>query len=528
MCHSASTPVTDRPQLVSCVILVCSTQLEGCRGDFCDFDVGKKVRDEEDRKRFIHKAARAAGAASGLAENLTPLRLKIMSLDDDLIGGDLGSGVPTAVGVRPGGRGPKVTRHTDTASEQYAIPYKAVVQARQERTLVEAFLRRYSRGEKGNYCRFGEDGMEGRYLIGGRFPGVYYRPVKVCSTCHMVYTLVDQARARALLRMRGDGGRGGGKHRRLDRKFASSAPEVASFGSGDQSSSTAVLAAARPEADDGFEHSPQALSLAEARKAIDAVSQGDVSELRSFCRPPAAVVHVASAAVALLDGIKSSDNAGLASWTHARAALGSSDFFSRLQTLDPRTLTRCQLRALEPVLESPGFRPEAVRAFSNAAANMSLWVLGVVQANQWMMGRGHPRRNIVPAADDIIGWGKRTGAGRGRGGGCASVASFQEPALPAPVRRVEQEQPRRRRQGSPSPWRTAGRKRRRFEIYAMKARIENNGLATSPMLDRGTIGLDCSQDESTVHATPTSQAERNCQDFRGAGQIRKGEILSLG
>ena len=429
-------------------------QVEGCRGDFCDFDVGKRVREEETHRNFVEKAARAAGAANGLVENLSPLRLKIISMDNE----DLGDAPPApAAVVRPGGRGPRVARHPDLTSERFDIPYKSVVQARQERPLAEAFLRRYARGESGGYHQY-LDGGEGDepYLVGGKYPGVYYRPVRVCSNCHMVYTLVDEARARALQKVR-RGGRGSGRQH-LSPRASTKHPERRD----DEDTETKTTAnkqllsstdksdgeGGTPSADspatgedkrlafsassDGYEHSTQALSLAEARKAMDVISQGDISELRSFARPPAAVAHVVSVAMILLEGKRSGrvSEAASVSWVVARAAMGRGEFISRLRSFDPRTVTHQQMSAVTPALERSSLDPAIVRPLSNAAGNLCLWILGAIQARRWLTGSGHARTNTVPTTDDIRRWGythlrKKRGAP-----GCASAGVQQEPPFP--------------------------------------------------------------------------------------------------
>lgn len=437
------------------------------------------MREEENRKHFIAKVARAAGAPGGIAENLSPFRLNILSLDDEVvhekIPGIGASGVAVD-GVKTDGRGPRGTRHSDGSSEQYDIPYKAVVQARQERVLVGAFLRRYARGEDKAYVKLERGGDEQRYLVGGKFPGVYYRPVKVCSNCHMVYALIDGARAQALRRVRGGGGGGCGggesigRRQRTEGKLGPSRPAI-----GDatrdivdsmalqkdpvsEGHSTAVKLSLRlgdgktveddsktdcPERKDAdFEHSPQALSLKEARRAIGTVTQGDVSELRSLSRPPSAIAHVASVAIALLEQ-RRNDDIPLASWAHAKIAMGRSDFFLRLRMINPRAVTRCQLRAADPAVESPSFRPRTIRPFSNAAANLCLWVLGVVQANRWMTGNGHVRTNIVPPGDYTKGLGNGSDAvGQGY---CATTTWFQNPSFYPPLLPVERQRLRRKR-----------------------------------------------------------------------------------
>lgn len=467
--------------------LLMMLQVEGCRGDFCDFDVGKRVREEETHRNFVEKAARAAGAANGLVENLSPLRLKIISMDHE----NLGDAPPAAAAVvRPGGRGPRVARHPDLTSERFDIPYKSVVQARQERPLAEAFLRRYTRGENGEYHQYLDGGGgDEPYLVGGKYPGVYYRPVRVCSNCHMVYTLVDEARARALRKVR-RGGRGGGrqylsprasveKSERCDekdterlstdnKKLLSRADKGDGEGEGPSTDSPAVGEDKRlaiSASSDGYEHSSQALSLAEAREAMDAISQGDISELRSFVRPPAAVAHVASVAMILLEGKRSGrvSDAASVSWVDARAAMGRGEFISRLRSFDPRTVTHQRMGAVIPALERSSLDPAVVRPLSNAAGNLCLWILGAIQANRWLAGSGHTRTNTVPAADDIRRWGythlrKKRGAP-----GCASAGVQQEPPFPHQQSQTGRHlTPERSRWASPSRA-PAKRKRGRVE-----------------------------------------------------------------
>lgn len=471
-------------------------QLEGCRGDFCGFDVGMRVREEEKHRHFIEKAARAAGAENGLVENLSPLRLKIISMDSE----DLEDGSPastTAAAVRPDGRGPRVARHSDLNSERLDIPYKAVVQARQERPLVESFLRRYARGEDGEYHMHLDGGAgDEPYLVGGTYPGVYYRPVRVCSKCYMVYTLVDEARAQALRKVRRSrGGRGRRQHAvtptvglnqsACDAKAVENLPasdrELASAGNGGdmgqrRSASSPTTAGdgelALSVSNDGYEHSLLAVSLAEARQAMDVISQGDISELRSFVRPPIAVSHVASIAMSLLEG-KSNAKATPAapvSWPVARAAMGRGDFTSRLRAFDPRTVTTQQLSAVLPALERSSLDPAVVRPLSNAAGNLCLWILGVIQANRWLTGSGHVRTNTVPADDDTNRWGfdylrKKRSPPNG---------THQE--QPFPQQRLQAGEPLT--QGRPrwaSPSREAARRKRgRVENHARRQAPSNN------------------------------------------------------
>ncbi|CAM9344055.1 unnamed protein product, partial [Hapterophycus canaliculatus] len=497
-----------------------STQLEGCRGDFCEFDVSQRVREEEAHTNFVEKVARAAGAANGLIENLSPLRLKIISMENEDPGdGALGS--LTAGVVKPGGRGPRAARHSDTNSELLDIPYKAVVQARQERPLVEAFLRRYARGEDGDYHRYLDGGHRDEpYLVGGKYPGVYYRSVKVCSNCHMVYTLVDEARFRALQKARrGEGaGRGVGRRQRRTARVLGSNQSACESKGAESTSSAEALPAAYGEGVDrdrgadnafveespglaisgpggGHEHSLLTVSLAEARRAMDAISQGDISELRSLVRPPAAVEHVTSIALSLLEEASINDKtiAASSSWVAARAAMCRGDFLSKLRTLDPRSVTRQQISAVMPALGRSNLDPAVVRPLCNAAGNICLWILGVIQAHHWLTGSGHSRANTVPAEDDIRRWGHDLGRRRGTGHD-ASVGVLRE--QPFPQQRSRAGRLRnldRTRWGSP-PGVQARRKRDRAEsrtdIEAQRksnkcGRAEGGSVSLEPATIRG-------------------------------------------
>lgn len=465
-----------------------------------------RVREEEKHRHFIEKAARAAGAENGLVENLSPLRLKIISMDSE----GLEDGSPastTAAVVRPDGRGPRVARHSDLNSERLDIPYKAVVQARQERPLVESFLRRYARGEDGEYHLYLDGGAgDEPYLVGGTYPGVYYRPVRVCSNCSMVYTLVDEARAQALRKVRRNRcGRGRRQHpvastvglnqsacdAKAGEKFPAADSRLMRAGNSDdmgqrRSANSPTTAGdgelARSVSNDGYEHSVLAVSLAEARQAMDVISQGDISELRSFVRPPIAVTHVASIVMSLLEGKNNAKATPAApvSWPVARAEMGRGDFISRLRAFDPRTVTPQQMSAVLPALERSSLDPAVVRPLSNAAGNLCLWILGAVQANRWLTGSGHARINTVPAEDDTNRWGYDYLRKKRR----PPNGTHQEQPFPRQHSQAgESLSQGRPRWASPSR-ETARRKRGGVENHAQRQAPSNNGEGGVVSLER--------------------------------------------
>lgn len=532
-------------------------------------------------------AAKAAGAADGLVENLSPLLKKILLIDDDNAGG---GSLSAGSGIRSRDTRSQALLGLCPPLESCEIPFRSVVQARHERTLVKIFLDRHVRGKDGDYVRGGA-GADGHHLVGGEYPGVYYRPVKVCLNCYMVYTLIDGARTRALRKIRRDDRRCG-RHpiapevstdlfpprdlRDGQKSIAADDPPArvgeenqktqACPPSGEESTSTldAGLSVSRSD-DSNHEYSSQALSLAAARRAMDSVSQGDISELRSFGHPPVAVGHVVSVALSLLEGEINEGKSPDAAWAHARAVMGRSEFLTRIQKLDPRTVTPRLLAAMQPVLDSPGFDPAVVRPLSNAAGNLCLWVLGVIQANQWLTGSGHPRSNVVPAGDDVRGWGdarqNKSVCSASDNGGGSGAAWLQEPPFPQKcVRRKGAVVPRRHRRTSPFRVR-AGRKRGRAETtrahgaaandssssierpvrsnrpgkivqFASETSKENvprvdiavGPATTSPTAGcgRSVEGFGSSQDADTAKATRTAVAPGDGgEDTKGRGRYKK-------
>lgn len=96
------------------------------------------------------------------------------------------------------------------------ILYKAVVVARQEREPVGVFLNRCSSREEMAYSKRGE-GTEEHRPVGGRPPRMFYRTIQVCSTCFMVYALIEGAWAE-LPRQKRRGVGEGVRHRRKEPK----------------------------------------------------------------------------------------------------------------------------------------------------------------------------------------------------------------------------------------------------------------------------------------------------------------------
>jgi hypothetical protein len=176
--------------------LLGTSQLEGCRGDFCNFDLSP-----------LESAEVAEEGVTPGPDDIHALRLQSMSsFRRTLITGDadltreltasLSQAAAAAAGQhkRPTQKASLNKRderlsYVDLIDEHDGctnkIAMRAIIQARQEMPLVSLQLRRHRRGESGDYV------TEDSYLdtaVGGKLPSYYYRDVPVCHNCYKVGT----------------------------------------------------------------------------------------------------------------------------------------------------------------------------------------------------------------------------------------------------------------------------------------------------------------------------------------------------
>ena len=112
--------------------------------------------------------------------------------------------------------------------------------------------------------------------------------------------------------------------------------------------------------------------LEAAIHGLDALRKSEITELRSFAHPPAAVLFVLEA-VAILFHIRESP----LSWKTAKVML-SDDFLRRLNCYDKDYITRAQAAKVQPFLDSPDFDPDSIRKVSTACAGLCQWVRSVM------------------------------------------------------------------------------------------------------------------------------------------------------
>ncbi|XP_076240945.1 dynein heavy chain 2, axonemal kl-2 [Calliopsis andreniformis] len=110
-------------------------------------------------------------------------------------------------------------------------------------------------------------------------------------------------------------------------------------------------------------------ALNEAMKALDALSKKDISEIRSFTRPPPKVEMVMEAVMIL----KNSEP----SWAESKRQLADVNFLNTLRDFDKDHISDRTLRAISRYTSNPEFEPEKVGMVSIAAKSLCIWVIAM-------------------------------------------------------------------------------------------------------------------------------------------------------
>ncbi|NWH49049.1 DYH9 protein, partial [Fregata magnificens] len=122
-------------------------------------------------------------------------------------------------------------------------------------------------------------------------------------------------------------------------------------------------------------------ALAAAQAALNTLNKKNLTELRSFGSPPSAVSNVTAAVMVLMapGGKIPKDR----SWKAAKAAMASVDgFLDSLIKFDKENIHENCLKALQPYLQDPKFKPEFVTTKSYAAAGLCSWVVNIMRFHE--------------------------------------------------------------------------------------------------------------------------------------------------
>ncbi|XP_056673432.1 dynein axonemal heavy chain 9 isoform X2 [Monodelphis domestica] len=119
-------------------------------------------------------------------------------------------------------------------------------------------------------------------------------------------------------------------------------------------------------------------SLTAAQEALNTLNKTNLTELKSFGSPPLAVSNVTAAVMVLMapGGKVPRDR----SWKAAKATMARVDgFLDALVNFNKENIPESCLKAIQPYIQDPEFKPEFVASKSFAAAGLCSWVINIVR-----------------------------------------------------------------------------------------------------------------------------------------------------
>ena len=118
-------------------------------------------------------------------------------------------------------------------------------------------------------------------------------------------------------------------------------------------------------------------ALAAAAEALNTLNKANLTELKSFGKPPPAVVNVVAAVMCLV--APSAKIPKDRSWNSAKSFMGKVDqFLDSLLHFDKENISDNNLKAIEPYLQDKDFDPDFIRNKSFAAAGLCSWAINIV------------------------------------------------------------------------------------------------------------------------------------------------------
>ena len=115
-----------------------------------------------------------------------------------------------------------------------------------------------------------------------------------------------------------------------------------------------------------------------AKDAVDCLSKGMLTELKSLSSPPAGVDLITSACLILIEREYKNFK-----WDRAKKMMANVDKFKeRLMSYKGEDMTEDEVKRVEPFLSNEMFDPEVMKSKSMAAANLCNWVVNIVKFNR--------------------------------------------------------------------------------------------------------------------------------------------------
>jgi len=165
--------------------------------------------------------------------------------------------------------------------------------------------------------------------------------------------------------------------------------EVAQAKEEDLAIMTEKIAVQKQEAEAGLAGAMPALE--EAAEALNNLKKDDITEIKSFAKPPPVVGSVCECVCIL----KKVDDV---SWKGAKTMLGESGFLSSLVNFNKDSLTAKQVNKVKVYFKDPKFNPTDVRVVSTAAAGLLQWVSAMMNYYE-VSSKIEPLRNAVRQAE---------------------------------------------------------------------------------------------------------------------------------
>ncbi|XP_014680873.1 PREDICTED: dynein heavy chain 2, axonemal-like [Priapulus caudatus] len=107
-------------------------------------------------------------------------------------------------------------------------------------------------------------------------------------------------------------------------------------------------------------------ALQEAIRALESLNKKDMTEIKSYGRPPALVEKVMEAVMILRGGDPS--------WAEAKRQLGEANFLAQLMNFDKDSINDRVLKKIDTYCANPDFDPDIIGRVSSAAKSLCMWV----------------------------------------------------------------------------------------------------------------------------------------------------------
>jgi len=136
-------------------------------------------------------------------------------------------------------------------------------------------------------------------------------------------------------------------------------------------------------------------SLQEAKQSLDSLSKSDLTEVKSFSKPPVEVKKVINA-VCVLFGLD-------ASWEMGKTLLGDACFLQNLIRVGELNISQSVLLKLERYIADDAFVPDHVKRSSKAAAGICIFIRNVYKYNTLKMAAEQAQPGIwKPTKEEVV------------------------------------------------------------------------------------------------------------------------------